>query len=529
MNIYKLLSYEGDIEKLAEDLRGSKKNSLLDMYWDYYDGYQWGVSENQVVKRLPYFKKTRSTRSGKIMWQDNANDKTSDGLDEGQLKVWNMVSMMIDTYRTYFRGDQNDEIELSSESGEVDSGYFGDLSEFCMKAVDDMMVSSVCVADARENGVRLINPAEIFPIYYEDEIVGMIRAYEITKEQAEFYQEDTEELEPFYVDMYYPQLTEDGELDENAPLIHAEYVGKKQINEENVKFHPYVLQKNRDHRRRQFDVEHVEISEVAKVVDIQDDINAYVTDLAMTQRYVAMPLRKLSDKIFEKALENGTITEDMDKIKGQLRGIAFTAGNLVGAPIENLESNPVADSSVKHLRDMLDQFYRETGIPRSVVNSEGLSQVATETVEHLLESLIKRVDEKRAKISEFIVDILEKRSLYNNETVPEDLKVVYPSVFKVSNIQQSKILVEGVTKMGLPNEYALEKLMNILGDAERVEEVLGVYEVENEQERTRLELMMRSNDRKANDQKRVKEKVESKESYGKSGIGNIISKIAKLG
>lgn len=490
-------AYAQDPEKLARRLRNSGRNGKLKLLQDYYDGIHWNLQGN---------KQTRFTRSNREMWKVIGKNPFN-GYTKGELKTWNVIKPAINVYAKYVRGVDNDDVKVIIKKGKNTdeelsnkaTKMFDDLSTWVQDATRRGSISSVLVtkftplAESDDNGqytreereilrkirledeaemlegmVELIDSKEIEPIYWNGSIRGMIRFYPIDKVEAKMiYGMKYLRSYPLYIEVWY--------IDDTGQVQLDKYVNDKKLEEESgvapYDFIPYRIHFNRKRSDgKDYDIHNIEESDVEELVELQDDLNSFVTDLGVIYRQVAIPMLKLTDD-FVKAAKQG----DLDKVKKNLQEFTSFAGQILFGPIERMKEAGVSDSQVRFIMDIREQYYLITNIPKSVFNSEGLANIAAETLEHLFESLAKVVSEKRTYVAKSIIDNV-KLFLINKGEYTKDvtIDVVWPSMLGTTMSERTKIINESFAKDIIPVDYALEQILNELGDGERYEELKGM-------------------------------------------------------
>lgn len=509
-----------DYEKLVSQLKKvSVRNDYLEMLQDYYDGDQWAMNKG--------YKETRTARSGKEMWKP-FGDNPNTGYTKGELKVWNIIRSAIDVYAKYVRGDSKDDVKVTIRKGDTadeDLSYkaqdiFDDLSVWVLESTKKMSIDSVLVTkytpfdndnDADLTGseedilkkikmeeqldlegvVETIDAREIEPIYWKNMVRGMIRFYYIDKAVAkERYKISGLKKDPMYIECWW--INEDGKVE----LLKL--VGTSKIEEESgdapYEYIPYQIVANQKHTKDNFDYECIETSDVDNLIDLQDDLNAFVTDLGVIYRQVAIPMMKLTDE-FVKSAKAG----DYKKLEENLKTMRTYAGMILFAPLEKMSGEGVPDSQVRYLQDLLEQYYKETSIPKSVFNSEGLANIAAQTLEYLFQSLATVIGEKRTKLAKIIRDNI-KMMMINSGLNPSeyDIEITFPAMFGMTKADKVKFITDGVNTRLLPTKYATEELLKELGDGEKVEEILAQLEEQDAQFKQKVESMAAAASIKAN-------------------------------
>lgn len=512
MNYTEFTTYISDPKLLLQKLKKSTKDGYLSLLQDYYDGKQWYFYGNG---------ESRTTRSGRIMWKSFGKNPFK-GYSRGELKTWNIIKPAVNIYAKYVRGEDTDDVQIvvrqgkepSKEDSDKAQEMFNDLNVWVGDAARRKSISSVLVTKFTpltkdENGqyseaekevlkkirlesttntlegmVELIDPKEIEPIYWNGELRGMIRYYIIDKAvAADQYGIRDLKNDPMYIECWF--IGDTGEVQ----LI--KFINTREI--ENAVapygFVPYRIQVNRKRTDgKHFDSQHLEESDVEELVELQDDLNSFVTDLGVIYRQVAIPMLKMTDD-FMKAAKQG----DIDKVKKNIQELTTYAGQILFAPVERMREAGVSDSQVRFIMDIREQYHIITNIPKSVFNSEGLANIAAETLEHLFESLAKVVGEKRTAIEKIVIDNV-KMYLMHNGKFNENTKVevVWPNMFSMSAADRVKIIQDAFATDILPVEYVLELILDELGDKERFKEIKGMLEEANsefkQQQETRLAL-----------------------------------------
>jgi len=455
-----IYSFErGTFDKIQEKLKKNKRNLIIDMWRDYYDGDQWMQRSN-----------TTKTRSGKEMWKVKDPKDKGNGLTEGELKIWNMCDSVVDIYTSYVRGDKQDFNRIMVIENEKIAEELNDkikLDQQLVRTTHRMSIDSVSVSKYGKGGsLEFIDSKEIFPIYDGEIKVGTIRMYELDK-HTEDYRENVgdDEKTVWYTEVWYP---------EKGVYKLRKYIDDRIIDDgvAPFDFDPYILTINKNSEFHNFDEECLEISDVGKVLDLQDDLNSMVTDIGLVSRRVALPMFKIADSVYEMILE-GKISGDA--VRESLDKLVLVAGRIYSAPIDKIDGSDLPNGIMQYVDKIYEQLYRTTGITKTIFTGES-GQAALKTVERRVESLRRRVDEKRANLE---MSIKEYASMYAKEhgvyteTFEDSVEIAWTDMFGTSKQERSELLLEGFKTGVLPETYTLEEMINILGDQERFNEILG--------------------------------------------------------
>ena len=469
---------KGEVLNLQSALLGGGKNTKLDMFRRYYDGKQWDIS-------TAYGAKGNTTTSGKLMFEERDQKKTAWQLRNGELKVWNVSQPVIDIYSSYTRGSVSDYNRIMIEDSESLTNEINDtIGNF------DLIVSRITrrmaidgVTDLKYvagGGIEFIDSKEIFPVYWGSDRVGTIRIYKVDSNDPMVTDEIRDKYKNKNEDMYYLEAWLPTDLD-NLKYEVFKFVDGVQVNVDQIvapyPFDPYFTVVNKKNEYKNYDETNTEISDIANIIDIQDDINVYVTDLGLITRQVSMPMWKLMDSVYEKMIK-GELNSKL--IEESLQKLTIQAGRLLVAPLQKESGEGLPASSVDYLNQMFEQLSRITGIPRVVFNSDGLGNVAVETVQHLTESLRRRIDEKRTAIEQgvrhYIKLYLSEKSgeMVEMGKLLDNVYVQWAEIMGMNKNQQATLLIQAAQAQVLPKVYAIEELLDLFGDAERLNEVLGM-------------------------------------------------------
>jgi regulator of replication initiation timing len=503
--------------KLIKGLQSSPKNNAIDTYRDYYYGKQWKFSNGR----------SNTTRSGKIMWEIKEVRNTRDlGFTSGEIKTWNICDIAIDVYTSYLLGSNEDvpvaNVENAPPLTELINNKL-DLQKLIKKTAHRMEIDSVTVWKYKEGGeLEFIDSKEIFPIYNGDEHVGTLRTYEVNENDPLLsgVELDRRRKEHLYTEVW---------IEEAGKWMLYTFVDDQRLEEGPAPydFDPYILIINKDNEFVNFDEDHVEISDVAKLIDIQDDLNSTITDISLINRKVAIPMFKIAQEAYNKVM-SGEI--NAEKFKESLENLTLSANRILSAPIEKMETDGLPSSTMQFVDSIFEQFYMTTGIPKAIFVSEGVGNISEKTSKTLLESLTRRIDEKRGNIEvafrEYVKKLLiEKGQAWEN--VINNVSIAYPEIMKPDELEGIKTLIEARKSDIMPKRYTIEKILEFLRDSERLKEVLG-EEMENNLEfRVEVEKQRLQNELGAEveEQKKEAEKARTEKSLLEQEIQQIISDI----
>lgn len=491
-------------KEIVKLLKNCARNDKLANLEQYYNGKHWNLESN-------IYGETRQTRSGKFAWKA-FDDKPSRGFTAGELKIWNWIKLIVDIYTKYVRGVESDDIQIIVEQGDKNNdelsdevnALFGDLNEWVMNATKHLAIYSVATTkytmlekgganntfdllttlayeDNTKAGamVEIINPKQIEPLYWDNDLIrGFIRFYVVDGNVARKEYASTKKGKEL---LYWEVWT----INDEGKLTLTKYIEDELLPDTNpapYSYIPYCLQVNEKRPEVNFDLDNIEDSDVDKNIDLQDDLNAFLTDLNTLYRSVAIPMLKASDD-FIKSMKAG----DMQKVKAEFSKINTALGTILFAPLERMDAPGTDSNQVVYLANMLDQFYRQTGIPKSVLNSEGIANIARETLDHLFQSLIVIIGHKRSQITKLIQRNVKLHLLQAGKWTPDmDVDVYYPDIFGLSKTDIAKLVIDGRNQTLLPKAYSVKKYIELMGDAENAEQILA--ELANEDGELKLEL-----------------------------------------
>jgi len=466
----------GEHKDLAKLLAG-RRNQQIEMFQDYYDGEHWLFSTGDTQTS-----RSNTTRSGKVMWEEKDKKRAQGGFTRGELKVWNVCDSTVDIYTSYCRGNVHDDNRVQIEGEQIltqeINDAIGDFNKVVTRSCHRMSVESMAVWKYRgDDSIEFVPTQEVFPVYDGDMQVGTVRIYVMNKNDPLLLEHNIkQDKRYYYIEVWMPKT-----LEEDAPMMLYKFINEVDISEgKNLapySFDPYIYVPNKDHEFRNFDEDNLEISDVAKIVDVQDDLNSFVTDLSIINRKVAIPMYKIASSVFEKMMVGDISAET---VRRELEKLTLYAGRIMSAPIERDESSGIPTSSMQYLEEIFGQLYRATGIPKTAYISEGMGNLAAKTVEHLMESLKRKVDEKRTNIEYGVKEYATrymKQHGYGEDQIESAVDVTgvsWADMFGITKDERADIIIKAGQSKQLPQQYVLEKMLDLLGDGERLQEVMGM-------------------------------------------------------
>lgn len=474
MRYYDLQGYleSNKIKELQTLLLSGNKNNTIKMLRDYYNGEQWQYNSWM----------TDTTRSGKKVWNVHKKNPNDMGIGEGDLQVYNVCDSTINVYSSYARGTINDDNRVSIDENDSLAQQVNDkidLDIIISRTITRAGVDSTCIWKFTEDGtIDFIDTLEIFPIYDGEDRVGTIRLYEISKNDPVVVENNIELKKGervLYMEIWQPK----GET-----MWLTKYVNKEVIEDGKApyEFDPHIYVSNKDNEFVKFDEQNIEVSDIARLVDIQDALNKTITEEGIIISKVAFPMIKVIKEIYDKMAE-GTI--NAEQLKKDLAEVSLVAGKIISAPIEREGGMDIPTGIDTYIDNIFQQIYRVTGIPKGIYVSEGMSGISEKTMSAMMESLKRRVDEKRANIERAVRKYVVM--LTGNPEIEDSVTIEWAEMFAMSKEEQAGLLVQGYQAQILTREYALEQLLDILGDGDRFEEIIDLINEGNLEARLNIE------------------------------------------
>ena len=460
------------IKELQTLLLGGNKNNTVKMLRDYYNGEQWEYNSWM----------TDTTRSGKKVWNVHKKNPNDMGIGEGDLQVYNVCDSTINIYSSYARGTINDDNRVSIEDNDSLAQQVNDnidLDTIISRSITRAGVDSVAVWKFAEDGsLDFIDALEVFPIYDGEDRVGTIRLYEISANDPTVRDNNIDlkkNERVLYMEIWKPK----GEV-----MWLTKYVNKEIIEDGKApyEFDPHIYVSNKDNEFVKYDEQNIEVSDVDRLVDMQDALNKTITEEGIIISKVAFPMIKVIKEIYDKMAE-GTI--NAEQLKKDLAEVSLVAGKIISAPIEREGGMDIPTGIDTYIENIFQQIHRITGIPKGVFVSEGMSGISEKTMSAMMESLKRRVDEKRANILKGVKKYVGM--LTGNPEMEDAVTIEWAEMFAMSKEEQANLLVQGFQAQILTREYSLEQLLDILGDGERFEEIMASIDEGDLEKRLNIE------------------------------------------
>lgn len=447
----------GKILELQTSLLSSNKNTTIRMLRDYYNGEQW--IKNSWM--------TDTTRSGKTVWNIHKKNPNDLGVGEGDLQVYNVCDSTVNVYSSYARGTINDDNRIIVDDNDDLQELANDkinLDVLIPRFVTRAGVDSVVIPKYNEEGgLDLVDSLEIFPIYDGDEKIGTVRIYEISANDPMVIENNIDikkGQKAIYMEIWRP---------EGGEMWLTKFINKTQIEDGKApfEFDPHIYISNKDNEFVKFDENHIEVSDVYRLVDIQDALNKTLTEEGIIISKVAFPMIKVIKEAYDMMAEGKLNADDLSK---KLSEISLVAGKIISAPIEVVPGQEIPTGVDNYVDNIFEQVYRITGIPKGVYVSEGMSGISEKTMSAMMESLKRRIDEKRANIEKGIKEYV--CMLANDFTLGDSVHIEWSEMFAMSKAEEAELIVLGYQHGVFPREYALEQLLEILGDGDEFQEII---------------------------------------------------------
>lgn len=447
---------EGKIEDIRKNALNGRKETLLNTYRDYYNGIQW--FSNGAF--------TNTTRSGRKVWKINSPDPRDLGVSDGDLATFNVCSSTVDIYSSYGRGSIDDQNSISIEDNQEIADKINEkinLDTLIQRSITRMSVDSVvCWKYTQDQSLEFVDSTQVTPIYLEDNIVGTVRIYEISPSDEIITKNNIEigkKQKAVYMEIWMP-------VDNKMMLF--KYVNETVVEEGEApyEFNPFIFVANKDSEFVKFDENNLEVSDIGKIIPIQDAINKTMTETGIIISKVAFPMVKVIKEIFEKVMSKEIDGEDLKK---QLSQLSLVAGKIISAPIEVVPGAGLPNGIDSYVNSLFDQLYRITGIPKSIYVTEGLGNIATDTLSMFMESMKRKIDEKRTNIENGIKKYVVMYT--GNPDIKDDVSIQWAGMLSMSKKEKADMLVQE-KGAGFPLSYIVQGFLDIAGDADKYDEIM---------------------------------------------------------
>lgn len=523
-----LLEDKAGLTLLDKMLSYPARNKEIDMLRDYYDGYQWKLGRGVGIE-------TRMTRSGVEMWKAFDSKDRARGFTEGELKVWNIGKPAIDVYKRYTRGVDSDDVKVVTSIGddeveEVEGlDIFGDLNEFTMDGTERMSIDSVVVTKfnaSKEDSVlsaiantmgepikkvEIIDPKTIEPLYWRGVVRGYLRFYKTTWEAVkEIVDIDlsvaTPKKEALYIEVWH--ITDNGKVE----IIKIFDRNEIERGFYEFDFLPYYIEGNSESCIDKFDLRHIEYSDIGDLITLQDDLNKHLTTVTKIFDTVAFPILTLDPQFWEITKGNS-----LGDIKKQIESVSLIPGGITTLPLNRLPADGISNTQDAFIDRILTQFYMTTGIPKSIFNSEGLSNTSGAAMTVMTESLRRKVADKRTRMAKIIKHNVRLWKLSLGETV-DSIEVNFPDMVEITAEDRIRILESASSGGLLPKDYVTKSVLELLGDEEDSDDIVGNMIEQDAKAKADIEsAILRSSEAKAKEAERKRaEEIASLEAQMKT-------------
>lgn len=529
----KAMVESGEASDIVKTLVYGKRNTKIKEFRDYYNGNQWA---DQGVW-------TDTTRSGKQLWNIKRENPDDMGVLPGDLQTFDVCKSTVSVYSSYARGNINEKNRVVIKDRDELTDFVNDsldLDILISRTVTRASVDSYSVWKFRGKesedleGVSEVNEAklklrsighiemidgmQVFPIYLGDMKVGTIRIYPISVHDPMVPKKlkDGKGDVLDYMEIWLPN-------EQNKMYLYKFIEGEQfEAGEAPYDFDPHIYIVNKDNEFANIDYNNAEISDIEAIIPIQDTINKTFTEEGIIISKVAFPMIKVIKEMYDRMAE-GSI--DAEQLREDLSKVSLVAGKIISAPIERVDGQDIPLGVDTYIKNLFEQLYRITGIPKGVFVSEGMSGISEKTISAMMESLKRRIDEKRAGIEWGIKQYVYM--LTGDESVVDATTVDWAEMFAMSKEEQANVIIDGLTGGVLDRPYALEKLMHVLGDGDKFKEVLGRIQEDDLGRKVSIEkerIQSRA-EREINKEREARRKVETENTLLNSEIDNITSEL----
>ena len=432
------------------------------------------------------------------MWKPFDPKKPSLGFKEGELKIWNLNKSTVDIYKSYTRGDDDDDVKIIiKKDGEVVEDatskiedYLGDVNEFVMESVERGSVDSVMIAKQQKlegaeaelmskigskgtvsSGlVEFIDAKEFEPLYWYDLVRGAIRFYEIDprdlSDMGEGFELADKDGKPVKKKGLYWEILY---YEDDGKLMMSKYFETELLAEGEAPYEsmPYTIQTMSPGVGERFDIDSLSNCVVLDLVKIQDYLNSYLTTVSLALTKGALPLFTVNHEWYNKATD-----KDFTKLRKYFEGLSTAQASIMVAPIKREGGVELPSFAEKHMTDIFEQFYMVTGIPRSTFNSEGLGNTSGVALTQLFESLSRRVGAIRTSVTNFLTGIaLSMLQNENIDTTDITVEVQYPSMLTLDFEAKLRLLELGNNTQLVASETLQDQFIALLGEEEDAEQI----------------------------------------------------------
>lgn len=484
------------------------RNAQIAINRKYFDGKHWhfdedGLSNQTMSGKMPWVNKAhhehvREGERGFSMPARRARHNDDILFTHGQLQTNNYVRMIGQTYQDFTGGNNNQKVSVNItdikdiviDEEEIDpflaintelSSLWKDAGDFIKTQVlrgylDTVMTASLdYMSSTNDYLINYIDPLQLFPVYEYDKRVGTLQGYQISGAKAKVLYGVDDVQEDDKVSYIRGTVLIDGSYK------FFEFVNGKKVNESDLmgktessdaqNYDPVAIQANIDHPYQNFDDYTLEDSEIFNVIDKNDALNSldsmgYITNLKM-----AMPTAVIDWDVIDK-IGMDPRSPDFQQF---LKNFNYFSGSVNNAAVKLIPGQVVPDQFYKHLERLERGLYEFAGVPRFIVSGEGLSAISQETMNLAMAILIRKITQKREKVSRLIGDLsikfLKAKGLIAPELEYEDItfSINYPALDTMSDRE----LVDYFTGSGdlFPQRYKQRVVLESLGRTDDIAEV----------------------------------------------------------
>jgi hypothetical protein len=364
--------------------------------------------------------------------------------------------------------------------------------KFAKKQVAKMVVTTVGVnaleydPEDERYYVSVVDANEIYPIYRRDQRVGTLRTYFIDKDEAELMYDtklETKQNRTTYAEIFYK---EDDEVYfvkfvNGKPIYDEEF--KQQgnnivikIEDEKTRFDPYDIVNNIDHAFRDFDDNSLADSEIFEWIDQNDSLNAQKTIEHIASLFIAQPKTSLDWD----AIEKMQLDIESDEFKQAVHEFDWMPNTLDSIPVKVLDAKDLPQAFQNSKEDKVQALHEDAGVPLIMASGSIPSNLGVETLQLSYSRLNRKISQKREVIAELIkktsMKMLLAKGVIDGDEMEEmkNIKVHFPNSDTFSAKDLMEFLFRAVEKGLIPDEYATQVYLEMIGKQDDIEKVVGL-------------------------------------------------------